>query len=118
MKILDLNGKVIKNTVETAELKNLAEERLMQFLDTIEHRMAHVLEDYKEFESLHEAIAIPFNEFRMRMEALKRIIKTGTLETHFLGITQEEDYSDMRKDLLKEMMYFIENNNLQGESDD
>lgn len=118
MKMLNLNGEVIKNTTETAELKNLAEEKLIQYLEAIEHHMNHVLEHYKDFESFYEAISIPFNEFKMRIEYLKRIIKTGTIETHFLGVVQEEDYSDMRKDLLKEMMYFIENNNIQGESDD
>lgn len=108
MKILDLNGKPIKKVTETKELKDMAEKELLSILDRLNLELKKQVKRYEEFENLSEVLNIPVQEFELRIESLKDIIQVGVLESQFLGITQEEDYSELRKDLLKEMMYYIE----------
>lgn len=114
--LIDLNGKPIDYIEESHDLKEQAEKRLIKMIMNIEDEVREIGELHKKFPNLATALSIPISDFLARTSALKKIITTGILETEFLGMSQTEDYSDMRKDLLKEMMFFIEKN--KGDSDE
>lgn len=116
--LIDLNGKPIKYVQENSDLKDQAEKNLIKILDDVKRDLEDITSSYTHFTSLYTALSMPVSDFKIRLDALKTIIKTGVLETEFLGIAQTEDYSDMRKDLLKEMMFFIDNEKNQGDEDE
>lgn len=106
--LMDLNGNPICIIDETLDLRDQAEQQLIEKISLLEKQITCLLKDYQEFPELSEALSVPVKEFLNRTRILKRIIEKGTIQTEFLGITQQEDYSDMRKELLKEMMYYID----------
>lgn len=114
--LIDLNGKPIQYIQENSNLKERAEKNLTKILDNVKQDLEDIVASYSHFANLSTALSMPVSDFMIRIDALKKIIETGVLETEFLGIAQTEDYSDMRKDLLKEMMFFIEKN--KGEDDE
>lgn len=114
--LIDLNGEPINFIEENYDLKEQAERDLIKMVVNVEEAVKEIGEMYKKLPSFSTAISMPISDFLSRTSALKKIIVTGILETEFLGMAQHEDYSDMRKELLKEMMYHIEKN--KGDSDE
>lgn len=113
--LIDMDGNKVKDVHETEELKAQAIDMLHYQIKEAQNMLktfSKKLQDTGHFDCLCDALSIPISEFDERCEQLNTIIDNGIIFTvDILGIEHEEDYKDMRKDLLLEMMYFIETSN-------
>ena len=109
MSILNLDGEVVEDTV-SEDLVVRAEQEIIHKVDLTIQKLNALAEDYKDFGELHEAITDVLAFCEKEFESLKEIVTKGFLRIELASIPIEEDHQELRETLLKEMMYFIEEN--------
>lgn len=110
--LFDINGNKLKNISETEELKFAAIKMLKEMIDQPKDLLQDWFDELKkndDFEFFCDAISIPMAEFFERCQQMHQVIESGVLITEdVLGLPMERDYTDMQKDLIAEMMYYID----------
>lgn len=102
--VLDLNGNLVEQIEESGTLQERAEQCIIDIVHKLQLDLEKQKKRYYNYEELSSAISASIDSSIELLNNLIQIVKDGAIVTEYLGITSEEDYTELRNLLLKEMM--------------
>lgn len=107
--VFDLDGNVVKAVEVTASLQELAEDEICDMVRKTQAVLETLKQKYEHVPELAGIVSTIVDDAVAEIGHIIPVVKTGVVTTHFLGVESEDDFTELRKSLLKEMMYIIDN---------